>query len=254
MSESEYELPSMSRREAMSAGSAAAVAVGSGLLAQSLIGAVRAQTTEPRISLGPDWVIDDDPDGNGHLVVEYTPNGNRYVFQEDGALVTPAVSTDQSTTAGFTGTPVWKEESGSPYTATGSNSANSINPSSLDSFDSYKIYFKAADNGGSSNNLEMQVGGDTGSNYNEVLLDGTVNTSQTEWANMAVYAGSDTATGWIILNDVRDTIGMKNLHGTGNSGVVTGGRNTGVSWPLSQFTLQRGADTDWEVRVWGRDI
>lgn len=84
---SDYEPPSMSRREAMSASSAAAVAVGSGLLAQSLIGAAAAQTAEPRISLGPDWVIDDDPDGSGHFVIEHTPNGNEYRFRDDGRLV-----------------------------------------------------------------------------------------------------------------------------------------------------------------------
>lgn len=91
-----YEEPILTRREALKGGSAAAVAAGAALYSDWLVQAVKAQTTEPRIQLGQDWVIDDDPGGNGSFVVEHTPNTNEYAFGDDGTLTLPTISSSEA--------------------------------------------------------------------------------------------------------------------------------------------------------------
>lgn len=70
----------MTRREALKGGSAAAVAAGALLMQERLVRVAAAQTSEPRISLGEDYVIDDDPDGNGDFVVEHVPSGAEFRY------------------------------------------------------------------------------------------------------------------------------------------------------------------------------
>lgn len=112
----------MTRREALKGGSAAAVAAGAYLMQEQLVQAASAQTSEPRIQLGPDWVIDDDPDGSGHLSIDHTPNATEYTFQQDGELSPPSInpsnetrirasrSTETSTTTSGTFVPLFDTE------------------------------------------------------------------------------------------------------------------------------------------------
>lgn len=144
----------------------------------------------------------------------------------------------------------WQAELGSPYT----NSGNSINPSGLDSFDLYLIFFREEDTSGSSNNLSMQVGGDTGSNYEQITKGGGSSTGNSDWSTITVNGGNEVNTGWLLLNEKRDGVGLEVFHGEARTGNVKYGENTNVSWPPSQFTLKRGTGTDWDVRIWGRDI
>lgn len=68
----------LSRRELL--GTSAALGV-SAIGLQQATGNVEAQTSsEPRITLGDDYVIDDSPDGNGDLVVEHTPSGAEFRY------------------------------------------------------------------------------------------------------------------------------------------------------------------------------
>lgn len=49
---------------------------------ERLVGAVSAQTNEPRIQLGSDYAIDDNPDGNGDLVIEHLPSGAEFRYDQ----------------------------------------------------------------------------------------------------------------------------------------------------------------------------
>lgn len=148
---------------------------------------------------------------------------------------------------------IWTEESGSPYTATGTDSASSINPSSLDTFDTYLIYVKATDQATSSTDTDMQVGGDTGANYIE-WESTTRNTGQSEWGPVIKIGSDSTSTAWLHLANQQDIVALSVWTTGGNTDHVWRGENQNVSWAPSQFTLTRGVDTDWEVRIWGRDI
>lgn len=150
---------------------------------------------------------------------------------------------------------VWKEESSSPYTATGASSANSINPSGLDSFDSYLIFLKATDQATSGNNIDLQIDGETGVNYNEIDYGGTRGTGQTEIGPILTVDSGATTTGWFVLfTAAGGKHGFKSLSATSETALISAAEQVNTTWPPSQFTFKRGADTDWEVRVWGRNI
>lgn len=159
------------------------------------------------------------------------------------------------TVGGFLGTPILSEESGSPYTASGSFS---INPSGLDTFDTYVVLFESVDQNGNGPEVELLIDGETGSNYNEVLLDGTQNTGQTEIGPIASHNGNDRSVGWLVFTETQmDSHAVRNIGSVIPSRVLSGYQNN-TSWPPSQFTLQRSANagevSDWTVRVWGRSF
>lgn len=148
----------------------------------------------------------------------------------------------------------WEPESGSPYTATGASSANSINPSGLDSFDSYLVFFKATDQASSGAQVDLEIDGETGANYTQIKFSGTVSTGQSLLSRITFVNGDGSASLWFTLNEFNSNHGYSGLGGESTGSATEAGSQGNTAWPPSQFTLKRGQDTDWEVRVWGRDI
>lgn len=181
--------------------------------------------------------------------LKLTKNG---IFSSSGSSDFNSLKTDSLTVGGFQGTPIWKEESESPYSATNSSS---ITVSNLDQFDLYKVFYKATDKASSSNNPKIQLSGDTGSNYNQRLSDGTREQGLNSLGPLTGAASDGYTTGKLVLTPYGNYISLKNISVNPEPGsLIQGGENTNISWPPSQVTLKRGAETDWDVRVWGRNL
>lgn len=152
--------------------------------------------------------------------------------------------------------PGWTEETGSPYTATGGDSAQSITPSGLDAFDMYLVFVKVADREDIGNPVDMQIDGETGNNYQAILMDGTKNTGLSELGNVYQISGNNAGVFSFILSHGAGQDGHMYRSRTGNmlENFVDAGRQLNTSWPPSQFTLDRFVDSDWTVEIFGRDI
>lgn len=225
----------ISRREALQGGSAAAVAVGAGLLSNLLIRRVQAASSgDPRILLGDAAT---DPDENG----EFARNGADVKVQSGGTvrnLTSPTF--DAVTTGSLTiGGKLFEQDSNSPLNKSGSSVTYSVGGSYRHVVVIYQTDTVPHD--------QLQVNGDTNSNYDEDNEDGTTTTGQTEWnINRPVI-------GFELIGDRSSAIRLIN-HRIGGTVVV--GTNTNITSPISQFSLIDSGSTSRTIkaRVFGRDM
>lgn len=91
----------ISRRDALKGGSAVAATA---LLSKYVSDPAKAQSTEPRLQLGPDWAIDDDGDGNGNndLRITHQPTDAelRYDVSESAWIPTDGIGTSSDPVPG----------------------------------------------------------------------------------------------------------------------------------------------------------
>jgi len=147
--------------------------------------------------------------------------------------------------------PDWTEDSDSPQTATG---ADSITVSIGDPSDVNWCYVKASDNNSSADNADVQVNGDSGSNYKAVNQAGTTSNGNTSFPNVVPFVGNAEVVFVFQLNTARSGVGLRSLVADSAAGATVAGVNQAVSGQLNQFTISRGASTDFTVEVFGRDV
>jgi len=97
----------------------------------------------------------------------------------------------------------------------------------------------------------LQVNGDTGSNYNRVLEDGTEIIGDPE---MSVGRSEQRAN--IVLIGTDSAVRMATDTADARAGGTTGGENTTISGPITQFTLRVSSVTpvDARIRVFALDV
>jgi hypothetical protein len=148
--------------------------------------------------------------------------------------------------------PLWTEEAGSPYTATG----NSITISNLETFDRYLIDVTATDLASSANDVSAQWNGVTTDDYIEIFEDGTTTSNETEMGPLTRSGGDGspnfTMRFWNRGN--QPAIRMLNADIRASFDVPVGSRCTAANWPLTSLTFDRGANTEWRVQIFGRNI
>lgn len=179
----------LTRREALKGGSAAAVAAGSFLLQKQLVQAASAQTTEPRIKLGQDWTIDDDPNGNGNLVTTEQNTGNAFTRQPDGVFNAPTVETKTefayNNGSGRTSVELLQTIRDTDDTSTFDHTLNNFTTHQW-----YILKGVIENPTGSNAVVATQINGETGSNYRRQLNDGTTQTGLSKLDILSVPAGS----------------------------------------------------------------
>lgn len=200
---------------------------------------------EPIQKFGDPSVWETDP-SDDKLVFRHVPSGNVWELVDDGS------TTGFGGGGGGSNVPDWTEDGNSPQTENGANNSKYTISTKRDI---YKVFVTASDQATSNNDLSMIVDGDTGSNYDQIDYDGTTTTNASDTGPLLSMQSG--ATQHIIVTMVGnwgvDWRLQNNTYGR-VAGAVFVSRNTNISSPLDSFTVQRGASTDWEIEVFGRDI
>lgn len=148
----------------------------------------------------------------------------------------------------------WTEESGSPYTA---SATDSISISNLDSFDIVLVELKVAVDAGSANGIspEIQVNGDTGTNYDYYQHNGGTTNDASAWELSSAFPG-ETGRAIFTLHDYGEQVNFNVRLSVGNNSSTEGGRNTNITGPISSIDISESdtASGSWTVNVFGRDI
>jgi len=127
-------------------------------------------------------------------------------------------------------------------------------------YDVVKIVLTNMDGGGLGHKLTMTVNGDTGTNYDLSLGDGSTQSGSASIPMGYINDGNRHPAGEVTLtgrwNDAF-AHGWGNFGGAGtaNGDTAVSSKNTNVSSPLTQFTLSESQDVNWsgKIEVYGRE-
>jgi len=145
--------------------------------------------------------------------------------------------------SGFPNLPEWEEDGNSPLQVTGESSATY---SLADTYDYILLIASPANNGFD----QIQVAGDTGTNYDFVDNSDTVTTGATEWPIPQAFVRES-----VIIRDTFANATISVTPANSNTGQTVYGENNTIS-SVDQFTLKDsgGSTRDTTVKVYGLKV
>jgi len=153
-------------------------------------------------------------------------------------------------------TPDWTEDPGSPAATT---SGSSVTLTLSNTYDLVLCHAKCIGGSGNFANLDLQINGDTGTNYNAYTVTGVKSTGDSRWASAIRSNGGGEPRGMFLLSGRwGNGAGYKSmgLAHDPTAGIAVYGWNKNVTSPLDSITLTAGGTTldSIELEAYGRDV